>query len=519
MPAALTYPGVYIEEIPSGVRTIVGVATSITAFVGRAQRGPVDDPIRIQSFADYERLFGGLWEPSAMSYAVQQFFLNGGSDALIVRVHAGGLEPEIDVGGGFILEAANPGDWGNQLEASVDHATKDPGDASLFNLTVREKIPGQPNQFRFIETFRNVSVTEASSRFVRNVLEQESMLARVKTAGVLSRPAPAANPVPATPAANADGVDITDAQLATGPNMESNKLGIYALLKADLFNLLCIPPRTRSGDSAGDISAGVRDAAAKLCADRRAMFLADPPAAWTTAAAPVSAAETGVSNAAAFMARGKNTAAFFPRIKAQDPLKENRMEVFAPCGAVAGIIARTDTQRGVWKAPAGLEATILGARELSYKLTDVENGRLNPLGLNCLRSFAVTGNVVWGSRTLDGADVLASEWKYIPVRRLALYIEESLYRGSQWVVFEPNDEPLWSQIRLNVGAFMQDLFRQGAFQGQSPREAYFVKCDKDTTTQSDINKGIVNILVGFAPLKPAEFVVIKIQQMAGQIAV
>ena len=149
----------------------------------------------------------------------------------------------------------------------------------------------------------------------------------------------------------------------------------------------------------------------------------------------------------------------------------------------------------------------------------VENGRLNPLGLNCLRSFAVTGNVVWGSRTLDGADVLASEWKYIPVRRLALYIEESLYRGSQWVVFEPNDEPLWSQIRLNVGAFMQDLFRQGAFQGQSPREAYFVKCDKDTTTQSDINKGIVNILVGFAPLKPAEFVVIKIQQMAGQIAV
>jgi uncharacterized protein len=156
--------------------------------------------------------------------------------------------------------------------------------------------------------------------------------------------------------------------------------------------------------------------------------------------------------------------------------------------------------------------------ELSYKLTDGENGRLNPIGVNCLRNFPVAGNVVWGGRTLRGADALASEWKYVPVRRTALFIEESLYRGTQWVVFEPNDEPLWAQIRLNIGAFMQNLFRQGAFQGKTPQEAYLVKCDKETTTQNDINLGIVNILVGFAPLKPAEFVIIKIQQLAGQIA-
>jgi len=156
-------------------------------------------------------------------------------------------------------------------------------------------------------------------------------------------------------------------------------------------------------------------------------------------------------------------------------------------------------------------------RELSYKLTDGENGQLNPIGVNCLRTFPVIGNVVWGARTLEGADLLASEWKYVPVRRLALFIEESLYRGTQWVVFEPNDEPLWAQIRLNVGAFMHNLFRQGAFQGTSPREAYFVKCDGETTTQNDIDLGIVNILVGFAPLKPAEFVIIKIQQIAGEI--
>ena len=159
---------------------------------------------------------------------------------------------------------------------------------------------------------------------------------------------------------------------------------------------------------------------------------------------------------------------------------------------------------------------MVGVRELAYKMTDGENGKINPIGVNALRVFPVIGHVMWGARTLEGADVLASEWKYIPVRRVALYIEESLYRGTQWVVFEPNDESLWAQIRLNIGTFMQDLFRQGAFQGTSPREAFFVKCDSETTTQSDIDKGIVNIVDGFAPLKPAEFVVIKIQQIAQQ---
>jgi phage tail sheath protein FI len=171
----------------------------------------------------------------------------------------------------------------------------------------------------------------------------------------------------------------------------------------------------------------------------------------------------------------------------------------------------------VWKAPAGTDVSLLGVRELTVSLTDGEQGQLNPLGVNVIRTLPVIGTVVWGARTLRGADRLASEWKYVPVRRLALFLEESLYRGTQWAVFEPNDEPLWSQIRLNLGAFMHSLFRQGAFQGASPRDAYFVKCDKETTTQNDIDRGIVNIVVGFAPLKPAEFVIIKIEQIAGQI--
>jgi hypothetical protein len=256
----------------------------------------------------------------------------------------------------------------------------------------------------------------------------------------------------------------------------------------------------------------------QYCVERRAMLIVDPPAAWVankeTAAATArdNLSGLGLSGTAA-----RNAALYFPRVVQAYPLREGQLDTFVPCGIVAGIMARTDTQRGVWKAPAGLDAALNGVQGLQVNLTDDENGMLNPLGINCLRSFPIHGRVVWGARTLRGADQMADEYKYVPVRRLALYIEESLYRGTQWAVFEPNDEPLWGQLRLNVGAFMHNLFRQGAFQGSSPREAYFVKCDKETTTQNDINLGIVNIVVGFAPLKPAEFVIIKIQQMAGQV--
>ena len=173
----------------------------------------------------------------------------------------------------------------------------------------------------------------------------------------------------------------------------------------------------------------------------------------------------------------------------------------------------------VWKAPAGIDASLSGVTGLQSVLTDAENGSLNVQAVNCLRQFKVYGDVVWGARTLQGNDQAGSQWKYVPIRRLALYLESSLYNGTQWVVFEPNDESLWGQIRLNVGAFMHGLFAQGAFQGTTPQQAYFVKCDAENNPQPSINLGIVNILVGFVPLYPAEFVVIQIQQMAGQVLV
>jgi len=188
-------------------------------------------------------------------------------------------------------------------------------------------------------------------------------------------------------------------------------------------------------------------------------------------------------------------------------------KTIGPSGAIAGLMARTDEQRGVWKAPAGMDAELRGISGVERSVTDPEKGDLNLHGINTIRVFS-SRTLNWGARTLAGDDTLGSEWKYIPVRRTASFIEESLFRGTMWTVFEPNDEPLWSRIRMNVGTFMHGLFRQVAFQGRTASEAYFVKCDRETTTRDDINKGRVNIIVGFAPLKPAEFVVVKICQKA-----
>lgn len=514
MPATLTYPGVYVEELPSATRSIVGVATSKTAFLGRALRGPVNEPIEIKSFGDFARRFGGIWKDAPLSYAVQHYFANGGAEAIIVRLANGGtaarysLAPESGVDP-LLLEAASVGTWGDRLEITVDHQTRDTTDTSLFNLQVTERDPDSRGVVA-AETHRNVSLSSASPRYLGRVLEQESALLRLPAPypGTFPAVRPDETTTAATRTANgSDGNPLVHDQYDSA-GLEGSKQGLWALEKADLFNLLCIPPYTRDTDVADSTWA----AALAYCKKRRAMLLVDAPASWTTK-------DSAVTGARAFaLARHENAALFFPRIRAADPFFENRLESFAPCGAVAGVFARTDATRGIWKAPAGIEAQLSGVPELGVSLTDAENGDLNPLGVNCLRAFPTIGRVVWGARSWAGADALASQWKYIPVRRLALYIEETLYRGTQWVVFEPNDTPLWAQIRLNIGAFMHGLFRQGAFQGSRPQDAYLVKCDSESTTQADIDAGVVNIIVGFAPLKPAEFVIIKLQQLAGQTA-
>ncbi|MBI2767711.1 MAG: phage tail sheath subtilisin-like domain-containing protein [Chloroflexi bacterium] len=645
MPVTPTFPGVYIEEVPSGVRTIVGVATSVTAFVGYFRRGLLDTAVPVLSPAEFQRQFGGLDAQSATSYAVQSFFLNGGSQAWVVRCAAAGTAVSAAIqlrnapGGTAVLlaTAANPGAWGDNIRIDVDYDTATP--TATFNITVTELAVSEGRLLPVrVEVFRNLSLDSAASNYAPAVVTGGSKLVTLAIsgspaatarpahtgtasaavtpavlAGLLAAdaisvslngaaavgPATLGAPVPATLgalatilAAKVQALDATLARVTVTPMATASaapylvfkagtdsapddlaftgtlatklgldaapaanvqryalggaakraqalpgggqqrgadgnppaasdllgdpvaRTGIQAFEPVDLFNILAIPDTMNLSDSqAALVIAG----AEAYCEARRAFYVVDVPQPATNPREEVGEIRAWLDGNATL--RHKNAALYHPRPQIADPQNDYRLRAIASSGLMAGLFARTDTERGVWKAPAGTDAALRGVQQLEYTLTDAENGALNPLAINCLRAFPVYGQIAWGARTLAGADQLASEWKYIPVRRLALYLEESLYRGLKWVVFEPNDEPLWSQIRLNVGSFLHGLFRQGAFQGTTPREAYFVKCDKETTTDDDRNRGIVNILVGFAPLKPAEFVIIQIQQMAGQLQV
>lgn len=512
----VSYPGVYIEEVQSGVRTITGVATSIAAFVGWTPKGPIDRAELVLSWSDFARKFGGLDARSQFGHSVSHFFANGGQRAYIIRLVTSGSDTASDnaspgtvtLDGKLTVTAQNPGAWSNDY-AIVTKQRAD--DATRFQLTVTN-IKQDPKGIT-AEVFANLSMSPTDPRYVVNVLKNESSLVTAAIVGGATAP-PADTVVPSS------GVIPASAQLAGGvdgavlsPNTSafenaaqppSGTGGIYMLDRIDLFNLLCVP-----GESNATKLADLQ----QFCRARRAFLIADCAAdvSFDTLATPAQPDPSLTGDNAI------NAGFYFPWVTAPDPLQENRATDFPPCGFVAGLYARTDSTRGVWKAPAGTEASLTGVVGVKTMLTNDENGVLNPKAVNCIRNFPTYGTIIWGARTLQGNDERGSEWKYIPVRRTALFLEESLFRALKWVVFEPNDEPLWAQIRLNVGAFLHDLFRQGAFQGKTPQEAYFVKCDKETTTQNDINLGIVNIVVGFAPLKPAEFVIIKIQQIAGQI--
>ncbi|WP_454751950.1 phage tail sheath family protein [Cupriavidus necator] len=672
----VSYPGVYIQEKSSGVRTITGVATSIAAFIDWFPRGPLDEAVQCLSYADFEREFGGIHIDSPASYGIKQFFQNGGSECWVVRVGttgsatatenavearavvtdgpAGSGDPMFRVLAGRQIRGAvavNPGSWGNAVMLDIDYETSDP--ANTFNLHVSE-IVLQNGVRRLLrsETFRNLTMDSASPNFALAVVNAGSRIVQLDrrvldgSADMADLPDPLTRPAatgtlgnelaagapdipddgdtftvtvngdvspavvrvshtatldyggatPTTyqavrpfveaairatallPAVTADseravlagatvvlrgngsasapfrflvqggrtsptylaGATLDVVGPASGdlgfpaglnPNIQQHQLaggqdgiapvegpaltgealtktGLYALEDVDLVNILCIP---RAADLAPNEMSALYSEATTYIAARRGFLLIDIPETTAT----LEAMQTWLADNDGL--RNKNAAVYFPRTFAPDPANNNRLRSIAASGTIAGLYARTDASRGVWKAPAGTDARLQNVQALAYQLTDLQNGVLNPLAANCLRTFPVYGNLCWGARTLDGADQLASEWKYIPIVRLALFIEESLFRGTKWVVFEPNDEPLWAQIRLNVGVFMNGLFRQGAFQGMTRQEAYYVRCDKETTTQDDRNRGIVNIEVGFAPLKPAEFVVITIQQIAGAL--
>jgi phage tail sheath protein FI len=387
---------VSVDEDAGDAHRIEPAATATALFAGWTARGPVDQNVRVSSFADFERAFGGLDPRSLLGYCVQHFFQNGGKVALVARI------------------------------AQADKATRAGAEGKVLAPTDR--------------AFRT------------------ALLRRL------------------------------DPDAAAGAG------------RIDAFNLLCVP---------GLVHAGTIARLQHACRQRRAFMIIDS-APGTTAAAMAASGTRGLRGV-----DGAFSALYFPWLRAADPMQGGALRDFPPCGFIAGLIARTDLGRGVWKAPAGTEARLTGAHGLSLPVLEAEADVLNPRGINCLRMLPGGVVAVWGARTLLSEGDPDLRLKYVPVQRTALFIEESLYQGTQWVVFEPNGEALWTKIRATVDAFMAGLFRQGAFMGSTLREACFVKCDRGTMTQNDIDNGVVNIEVGYAPLKPAEFVVIRIRHVAG----
>jgi Bacteriophage tail sheath protein len=537
VPLQVSYPGVYIQEVHSGVHSIVGVSTSATAFVDVFRRGPKNQPVRIDSLADFERTFDGLWSLSEASYAISQYFLNGGETAWVVRVvsdDAAASKPKDDDTTPLKLQAANEGKWGDSLEVAVQTNS----DGQTVNVAVRElhDLGNGKKRIHLSEAYNDLTLVPGPKYVLDVINDQSSLICVTEPPQVNGAKSSGKDDAPRITSGEVvnrlewsdqspspfKGFSGGDDGFGDDPAQESSKLfeaipdllvpededgpaGMYALrlMAPEIFNVLCLPATAQLDDD--DARKRINDTAAKFCADHRAFYVVDCQVEWT-----VDAIQGQLD---ALTELSSNAAVYFPALTMPDPLNGNRPRTVGPSGTIAGVIARTDTARGIWKAAAGTEATMRGATP-TIGVSDAENGALNELGINVLRTFPVYGSVSWGARTLDGADVKESEWKYIPVRRLALHIENSLFTGTKWAVFEPNDEPLWGQLRLSVGSFMHDLFRQGAFAGTSPTDSYFVHCDGTTTTDSDIANGIVNIVVGFAPLRPAEFVIISIQQIA-----
>ncbi len=508
MPARL-HPGVYVEEAPSGARSIEGASTSTAIFVGETERGPLE-PTLIKNRTEYERLFGGYLrdigetlEPLPLVYALDAFFQNGGRSAYILRATEDVMDTAFRTAGAVTVRANSPGAWANDLISVVFGPSLD-GDTRRFRIMIMLQPQGAPAA-RIVESWDRLSTDKADENYAPSVLKRS-----LYVSWALNGPV-------ALPALDATNVNATEAELlalAPKTRLAGGKGGLavvnaaqYAkvLRRLDAItdaSLLALP-----GKTADHVNVALAYVESRPLRDL--FYIVDLPrqdAADTTSASQ--ATRTFFQDK--LTAKTDLAAVYWPWVEVSDPVGvgQDPTVFVAPSGHIAGLYARTDARRGVWKAPAGVEATLLGVRSLDFKVLDAHQDDLNPLGINALRLVPSAGVVAWGARTMRPG----SEWRYVSVRRTAIFLRKSIFEGIQWVVFEPNDEPLWASLRLNVEAFMEQQFRQGAFAGRTSREAYYVKCDAETTTEADKAAGIVNLWVGFAPLRPAEFVVVKLSQ-------
>jgi uncharacterized protein len=521
MSVTTSYPGIYIQELPSSAHSITPAPTSIASFIGYTHpflTRNFNTAVRLFSFTDYENQFGGLYTSGLVdanvARAVYQFFLNGGSDAYVVGLQANLLDASGTVLGqfggttGVNFTASIPTTGGGMDFTALEPADLVPMNVSATNLRASSPLPGAPlDTFDVIitygsriETFRGVVLNGPAASAPDNMINGASTLVTVAATGGnfgTAMTAPASVPFGITlPAGFATTFSATD---FTGV-FDANS----SLDKVEIFNLLMVP---------GVSDNLVVSAALSFAERKRAFAVLDPPPT-----APADGAGSIETLMSAFP-KSQNGALYFPYLMSTDPVTTKPVAI-APSGFVAGIYATTDASRGVWKAPAGLATLLLNTTGPvpTGVMNDPRQGVLNLASVNCLRIFAGQGTVVWGARTLVANIDAFAQSKYVPVRRMTLFLEQSLLASLRWVVFEPNDEPLWLAIRSTIESFLLGLFKQGALQGSTPSEAFQVKCDATTTSPDDQQNGIVNIIVAFAPLKPAEFVIIKIAQLAGQTA-
>lgn len=524
MPVSPSYPGIYIEELPLSAHAIAAAPTSVAAFIGYShpyKTRAFGTAVRIFSFSDYEREFGGMFASgivdTRLAHAVSQFFLNGGSDAWVV-----GLEPRLyaadgSVAGSFtgagavVYTADVATDAGNGI-ALTGKVLGDvvPLKAVVTNVRSSDDAVPVPNRVfdlilthgTTIETFRGLDLAGTGEADPLAIINSNSNLvtAAVDGGGVgASLPATAATltfaaTLPAGFVNTFSGADY-NAQMAADSSLD----------KVEIFNLLVLPGVTDNNVVSNGLSFAER---------KRAFMIVDPPYASSTEGG---SGMTAITDLMPAIPRSQNGAIYFPWLLSTDPVR-GVVEPMPPSGFVAGVYARTDSQRGVWKAPAGIAANVLNTTGpvVHGRMNDMRAGVLNKASVNALRAFAAEGTVVFGARTLVADNSAYPQSKYIPVRRMTLFIEQTLLANLRWVVFEPNDIALWTAVRTTISSFMLSLFNQGALGGAKPSEAFRVACDASTTTPDDQANGIVNIVVAFKPLKPAEFVIIKIAQLAGQ---
>ena len=556
----LLHPGVYVQEVPSTVRPIEGVSTSTAAFIGATDKGPVcgttlptgrmAQPVLVTSFTDYARQFGGFRTDSFLTYAVRSFFDNGGRRLYIVRIYSTPAGPVpsgppltgpgiagTSLGSGnsaFGVSAANQGAWGNNLWVQIV-TSSDGNNTDNFRLLVMQGTTVKEAQTNVIEAYDGLTYqgsptlvpgNSTPGSYARTTINSRSEFIAILD-DFTARPGVMPNPVQLAFGSDSKPPAPKDFIGAAAADNTVTGTGLRALDKVTDVNLIAMPGQ---GDIAS-VNAGM-----EYCKLQRPLqdcfFIGDVGSIVdgggntdVSAARQDDAATTVVkiSDARAFATNGtldKSSgdygAIYYPWVWAPDPIGSGRNPriLLPPSGYVAGLYARIDNSRGVFKAPAGTEAGLAGVLAPFRDISDTEQDSLNPVMVNAVRSVPGAGLVVWGSRTI-GSD---ASWRYVPVRRIAIFLRVSIYYGIQWAVFEPNDEPLWAELRLNIRSFMLTQFRAGAFQGSKPDDAFFVKCDSSTTTQQDIDNGVVNILVGFAPLKPAEFVVLKLSQKVNQPA-